>query len=145
VDAVDRRCGGSHIKYAIFALSFPDALPPPPSSIRILPLLLDKPPGSLYHLPDTSRVSSRPTISPLHRCELDRDIISRPFHRYNHMQFFDLFTMNVFRILADLSHLASIFGLIYTIRRSKSSSEISLKTQCLLALVSLTRYTGMPP
>jgi hypothetical protein len=144
VGAVDRRRGGSHIKYAISALSFPNALPPPPPSIRILPLL-DKPPGSLYHLPDTSRVSSRPTLSALHRCQLDQDIISRPFHQHNLMQLYDLFAMNVFRILADLSHLSSIFGLIYIIHKSKSSSEISLKTQCLLALVSLTRYTGMPP
>lgn len=55
------------------------------------------------------------------------------------MQLFD--AMNVFRVLGDLSHVLTIFGLIYTIhKRKSSSSEISLKTQCLLALVFLVRY-----
>jgi ER lumen protein retaining receptor len=57
------------------------------------------------------------------------------------MQLFD--AMNVFRVLGDLSHVLTIFGLIYTIhKRKSSSSEISLKTQCLLALVFLVRYAG---
>lgn len=56
------------------------------------------------------------------------------------MQLFD--SMNVFGILGDLSHGLAICGLIYILQKRKSSEEISLKSQCLLALVFLLRYAG---
>lgn len=48
--------------------------------------------------------------------------------------------MNIFRLVADLSHLASILILWYSIERSKSINGISLKTQILYVVVFLFRY-----
>ncbi|KAM0713881.1 hypothetical protein Q7P37_010843 [Cladosporium fusiforme] len=49
-------------------------------------------------------------------------------------------TMNIFRILGDLSHLASLFILIAKMRSSSSASGISFKSQFLYMLVYVTRY-----
>ncbi|CAB4254983.1 similar to Saccharomyces cerevisiae YBL040C ERD2 HDEL receptor, an integral membrane protein that binds to the HDEL motif in proteins destined for retention in the endoplasmic reticulum [Maudiozyma barnettii] len=51
--------------------------------------------------------------------------------------------MNIFRILGDLSHLASILILIYTIRSTHVIEGISFKTQTLYALVFITRYVDL--
>lgn len=50
--------------------------------------------------------------------------------------------MNIFRILGDLSHLASLFILIAKMRSSSSASGISFKSQFLYMLVYITRYLG---
>ncbi|KAJ1945217.1 endoplasmic reticulum retention protein [Linderina macrospora] len=51
--------------------------------------------------------------------------------------------MNVFRLVADLLHLGSIFILIARIHQTKSCSGISLKTQALYFLVFVTRYLDL--
>lgn len=51
--------------------------------------------------------------------------------------------MNPFRVLGDLSHLASILILIQTIRSTVSIDGISFKTQALYALVFLFRYLDL--
>lgn len=48
--------------------------------------------------------------------------------------------MNIFRILADLSHLVSIFVLLQKMRSSHSCSGISFKSQVLYLIVYATRY-----
>ncbi|KAI8638465.1 ER lumen protein retaining receptor-domain-containing protein [Parasitella parasitica] len=48
--------------------------------------------------------------------------------------------MNIFRLTADLTHLASIFILLAKIKQSRSCVGISLKTQILFCIVFLTRY-----
>ncbi|KAI8877070.1 ER lumen protein retaining receptor [Backusella circina FSU 941] len=48
--------------------------------------------------------------------------------------------MNLFRLSADLTHLASIFILLSKIRSSRSCVGISLKSQILLCVVFVTRY-----
>ncbi|KOS14204.1 er lumen protein retaining receptor [Malassezia pachydermatis] len=48
--------------------------------------------------------------------------------------------MNIFRLLGDLSHLASIFILIHKIVTSRSCRGISFKTQLMYTVVFLTRY-----
>ncbi|KAJ5661049.1 uncharacterized protein N7484_000421 [Penicillium longicatenatum] len=47
---------------------------------------------------------------------------------------------NVFRYLADISHLASICILIWAIHRNKSAEGVSLLTQGLYAVVFVARY-----
>ncbi|KAF2671570.1 er lumen protein-like protein retaining receptor [Microthyrium microscopicum] len=49
-------------------------------------------------------------------------------------------TMNIFRLLADFSHLASIFILLHKMRSSSSAAGISFKSQFLYFLVYCTRY-----
>ncbi|CAN3359972.1 ER lumen protein-retaining receptor [Diutina catenulata] len=51
--------------------------------------------------------------------------------------------MNIFRFLGDLSHLASIFILLYAIETNKSANGVSLKTQVLYLAVYLTRYKDL--
>ncbi|GME81497.1 unnamed protein product [Ambrosiozyma monospora] len=51
--------------------------------------------------------------------------------------------LNVFRIAADFSHLASILILIHSISTTKSTKGISLKTQVLYAIVFITRYLDL--
>ncbi|KAJ5492754.1 hypothetical protein N7539_001500 [Penicillium diatomitis] len=51
--------------------------------------------------------------------------------------------MNPFRILADVSHLASICLLIWAIHKNKSAEGVSLLTQILYAAVFVTRYTDL--
>jgi len=51
--------------------------------------------------------------------------------------------MNIFRFAGDLSHLASIFILVYSIELHKSIKGLSLKTQSLYALVYITRYLDL--
>lgn len=51
--------------------------------------------------------------------------------------------MNIFRFFGDLSHLASIFILLYSIELHKSTKGLSLKTQSLYALVFVTRYMDL--
>lgn len=48
--------------------------------------------------------------------------------------------MNIFRFLADMSHVLSILLLLQKIRSSNSVAGISFKTQALYALVFVTRY-----
>ncbi|KAI5852345.1 ER lumen protein retaining receptor-domain-containing protein [Tricharina praecox] len=48
--------------------------------------------------------------------------------------------MNIFRIAADLSHLASIFILLHKMKTSRTCAGISLKSQCLYLLIFVTRY-----
>ncbi|BGO92857.1 hypothetical protein NBRC10512_007977 [Rhodotorula toruloides] len=51
--------------------------------------------------------------------------------------------MNIFRLLGDLSHLASIFILLNKIRKSRSARGISFKTQLIYLIVFLTRYLDL--
>ncbi|KAK5124486.1 hypothetical protein LTR85_001703 [Meristemomyces frigidus] len=51
--------------------------------------------------------------------------------------------MNIFRILADLSHLLSVLILIHKMRRSSSASGISFKSQFLYLVVYLSRYLDL--
>jgi len=51
--------------------------------------------------------------------------------------------MNIFRLLGDLSHLASIFILVHKIRTSRSCRGISFKTQALYVVVFVTRYLDL--
>ncbi|KAL8970638.1 MAG: hypothetical protein Q9197_003705 [Variospora fuerteventurae] len=48
--------------------------------------------------------------------------------------------MNIFRILADLCHLASILILLQKMKSSSSCSGISFKSQALYLMVYATRY-----
>lgn len=48
--------------------------------------------------------------------------------------------MNLFRLLGDLSHLASIFILVQKITKSRSCRGISFKTQLIYLIVFLTRF-----
>ncbi|KAF8468380.1 ER lumen protein retaining receptor-domain-containing protein [Kalaharituber pfeilii] len=48
--------------------------------------------------------------------------------------------MNIFRIVADLSHLLSIFILLHKMQITKSCAGISLKSQLLYLLVYVSRY-----
>ncbi|CEJ55813.1 hypothetical protein PMG11_02047 [Penicillium brasilianum] len=50
---------------------------------------------------------------------------------------------NLFRILGDLSHLASICLLIWAIHKNKSAEGVSLLTQLLYAVVFVTRYLDL--
>jgi len=52
-------------------------------------------------------------------------------------------TMNMFRLLGDLSHLASIFILLHKIQTSRSCRGISFKTQVLYVAVFVTRYPDL--
>jgi len=51
--------------------------------------------------------------------------------------------MNIFRILADLAHVASIFILLAKMRSSSSAAGISFKSQFLYLTVYLTRYLDL--
>ncbi|OJJ44841.1 hypothetical protein ASPZODRAFT_153189 [Penicilliopsis zonata CBS 506.65] len=51
--------------------------------------------------------------------------------------------MNIFRLLADFSHLTSIFILIQKIKSSSSCSGLSFKSQVLYLVVFLTRYLDL--
>ncbi|KAI7896558.1 ER lumen protein retaining receptor [Mucor mucedo] len=51
--------------------------------------------------------------------------------------------MNLFRLVADLMHLASIFILLLKIRKTRSCAGISFKTQLLYSIVFLTRYLDL--
>ncbi|BGP12838.1 hypothetical protein JCM10213_001323 [Rhodosporidiobolus nylandii] len=51
--------------------------------------------------------------------------------------------MNIFRLLGDLSHLASIFILVHKIQKSRSVRGISFKTQLIYLIVFLTRYVDL--
>lgn len=48
--------------------------------------------------------------------------------------------MNIFRLVADLSHMASHLILLYSIHRNKTINGLSLKTQILYVVVFVTRY-----
>lgn len=51
--------------------------------------------------------------------------------------------MNIFRLFGDLSHIASLFILLYSIEQKKEVSGISLKTQILYVVVFVTRYLDL--
>jgi len=51
--------------------------------------------------------------------------------------------MNLFRMIADLTHLASIFILLIKIQKTRSCACISFKTQLLYAVVFITRYLDL--
>lgn len=51
--------------------------------------------------------------------------------------------MNLFRLVGDLSHLASIFILLQKITKSRSARGISFKTQALYVVVFVTRYVDL--
>ncbi|KIK69008.1 hypothetical protein GYMLUDRAFT_631571 [Collybiopsis luxurians FD-317 M1] len=51
--------------------------------------------------------------------------------------------MNLFRLLGDLAHLASILILIHKIQTSRSCRGISFKTQALYVTVFLARYLDL--
>ncbi|KAG0196335.1 endoplasmic reticulum retention protein [Mortierella sp. GBA30] len=51
--------------------------------------------------------------------------------------------MNLFRLVADLMHLASIFILLLKMQKTRSVAGISFKTQALYATVFLTRYLDL--
>ncbi|KAK4171367.1 putative ER lumen protein retaining receptor [Triangularia setosa] len=53
-------------------------------------------------------------------------------------------SLNIFRVLGDFSHLASIFILLHKIQQLKSCSGISFKSQVLYMLVYITRYLDLP-
>ncbi|ORY93223.1 ER lumen protein retaining receptor [Syncephalastrum racemosum] len=52
--------------------------------------------------------------------------------------------MNVFRLVADLMHLASIFILLLKIKKTRSCVGISFKSQLLYSIVFITRYLDLP-
>ncbi|KAJ3727000.1 ER lumen protein retaining receptor-domain-containing protein [Lentinula raphanica] len=51
--------------------------------------------------------------------------------------------MNFFRLLGDLSHLASILILLHKIQTSRSCRGISFKTQALYVVVFVSRYLDL--
>lgn len=51
--------------------------------------------------------------------------------------------MNLFRLLGDLSHLASIFILLHKIQTTRSCRGISFKTQVLYVVVFVARYLDL--
>lgn len=51
--------------------------------------------------------------------------------------------MNIFRFIADLLHLASIFILLYSIEKNKSVNGLSMKTRLLYVIVFVTRYLDL--
>ncbi|QRV84239.1 ER lumen protein-retaining receptor [Ceratobasidium sp. AG-Ba] len=51
--------------------------------------------------------------------------------------------MNLFRLLGDMSHLASILILLHKIQTSRSCRGISFKTQALYVMVFLSRYIDL--
>ncbi|KAF9463601.1 ER lumen protein retaining receptor-domain-containing protein [Collybia nuda] len=51
--------------------------------------------------------------------------------------------MNLFRLLGDLSHLASIIILLHKIQTTRSCRGISFKTQALYVAVFVTRYPDL--
>jgi ER lumen protein retaining receptor len=51
--------------------------------------------------------------------------------------------MNLFRLLGDVMHLISIYILIWKIRKTKSISGLSLRTQILYVIVFMTRYLDL--
>lgn len=51
--------------------------------------------------------------------------------------------MNIFRIFGDLSHMASILILLYSIERNRSIIGLSIKTQVLYVIVFITRYLDL--
>jgi len=51
--------------------------------------------------------------------------------------------MNIFRLLGDLSHLASIIILVHKIQSSRSCRGISFKTQALYVAVFVSRYLDL--
>jgi len=51
--------------------------------------------------------------------------------------------MNVFRLIGDMTHLASFFILILRLYTSRSSAGISLKSQELFLLTFICRYTDV--
>jgi ER lumen protein retaining receptor len=53
------------------------------------------------------------------------------------------FSMNVFRLAGDLSHVASIFLLLLKIMTSRSCVGVSLRTQELYMVVFVTRYLDL--
>ncbi|KAK3942100.1 ER lumen protein-retaining receptor [Diplogelasinospora grovesii] len=50
---------------------------------------------------------------------------------------------NVFRVLADVSHITAKCILIFSIHRNRSAEGVSLITQVFYALVFVTRYTDL--
>ncbi|KAJ6164330.1 hypothetical protein N7470_003002 [Penicillium chermesinum] len=51
--------------------------------------------------------------------------------------------MNLFRLLADFSHLASIFILLQKMKSTSSCAGLSFKSQVLYLLVFVTRYLDL--
>ncbi|RAK98057.1 ER lumen protein retaining receptor [Aspergillus ibericus CBS 121593] len=51
--------------------------------------------------------------------------------------------MNIFRLSADFSHLASIFILLHKMKSSSSCSGLSFKSQALYLMVFVTRYLDL--
>ncbi|KAF9196271.1 endoplasmic reticulum retention protein [Haplosporangium sp. Z 27] len=51
--------------------------------------------------------------------------------------------MNLFRLVADLMHLASIFILLLKMQKTRSVTGISFKTQVLYCVVFITRYLDL--
>jgi len=51
--------------------------------------------------------------------------------------------MNLFRLLGDIAHLASIFILLHKIQTTRSCRGISFKTQMLYVAVFVTRYLDL--
>lgn len=52
-------------------------------------------------------------------------------------------TLNIFRLVGDLSHLFSILILLIKIDKTRSAAGISFKSQALYALVFVTRYLDL--
>ena len=50
---------------------------------------------------------------------------------------------NFFRLMGDLSHLASFFFLLKTLHTKRSAAGISLKTQELYLIVFVARYLDL--
>jgi len=51
--------------------------------------------------------------------------------------------MNIFRLCGDISHLLAILLLLWKIWKTRSCAGISGKSQCLFALVFVTRYLDL--
>ncbi|KAJ3296126.1 endoplasmic reticulum retention protein [Rhizoclosmatium sp. JEL0117] len=52
-------------------------------------------------------------------------------------------TMNIFRFLGDMAHLASILILLLKINQSRSAAGISFKSQALYLAVFVARYPDL--
>jgi len=51
--------------------------------------------------------------------------------------------MNLFRLLGDISHLLAILLLLWKVWKTRSCAGVSGKSQCLFAMVFLTRYLDL--
>lgn len=66
-----------------------------------------------------------------------------PYDRPSHRKVLEIMSMNIFRLMGDVSHQIAIITLIRHLCRAKNARGISIKTQELRLLVFCTRYTDL--